>query len=280
VSDIRHKVLIASEFGLGKSVLGLAYSQLLPPGEDLLSLDYEDGQEYYIAPTREQADPSKCLFYAQRLLGPSIYEVKAIVRKIIDPERPGKELMIGRERLKPELLSAPVKQLMADIGARKLNPTAICIDTVTRLCELTTNRVFGDLIARRGEDFADKMSQLTWAQVKDDLSELFYQIISEAHLSLIMTAWAKPRFDKVTRQSTQELVADVLKNVHAFASLVLMLEAAKDPKVRIPRALILKSRLIALPRGMVLERATWDSILAAEPQFTVSEPSNAQGDAA
>ena len=276
----RHKVLIASEWGYGKSVLALSYSRFMPQDEDMLTLDYEDGQEYYIAPTREQANPEKCLFFARRVLAPSVYEVKAIVHKIIDPERPGKELVIDRKPIQPQLLSKEVKALMAEIGERKLNPTAICFDTVTRLCELTVGKVFGDLIDRRGEDFADKMSQLTWAKVKDDLSELFYQIITEARLSLIMTAWAKNKFDKETRQSTKELIADVLKNVNAFVSLGLMLEKSANPRIRVPRATVTKSRLIALPQGATLEKATWDAIFAAEPQFTFIDPTPDQKEVA
>lgn len=263
-----HKVLISScEFGIGKSVLALAYSQVLGSDKELLSCDYEDGQEYYVVPTREQADPSKCLFYARRLKAPSVYELQAIVQRIIHPDLSRDDLRIKHQKIDPSKLSKPVRAVMADIAAGKLKIGGIAIDTATRLCELYAESFFGPLVETRGLDYAEKMSRLTWQKVKDDLSELFYNIIDEAGIALIMTAWSKNEFDRRSMKNTGEIVTDVLKNVHAFMALELMLEPNPDSRVRVPRARVTKSRLVSLPRDFVLERATWDEILAKEPKF-------------
>ena len=273
-TDRRHKVLISSDWGCGKTTLLLDFSNFAPG--HLLSIDYERGQDLYLAPSAAQADRNEGLFYVARLKAPSLYELKTVVQRILNPTTPSTALQVDKKPADSGLLSSPVKALCRDIAEGRLQISGIGIDTVTRLCELTVAKVFGELIARKGEAFAEKMSQLTWSQTKDDLSELFYQII-QADLHLIMTAWAKPRFDAETRQSTRELIADVLKNVNAFVDLSLMLEPnpRNQPAKGIvlpPQARVTKSRVRKLPAGVLLPEATWDKIFAAHPQFATEEP--------
>ena len=268
-TDRRHKVLISSDWGVGKSTMLLDFSNFAPG--HFLSIDYERGQDLYLAPSAAHARREEGLFHVARLVAPSLYELKTVIQRILNPTAPPKSLSVDRKPVDPDALSIPVRNLCRDIAEGRLQISGIGIDTVTRLCELTVAKVFGDLIARKGEAFAEKMSQLTWSQTKDDLSELFYQII-QADLHLIMTAWAKPRFDVETRQSTRELVADTLKNVNAFVDLSLMLEASPRNQpakglIYPPQARVTKSRVRRLPAGVLLAEATWEKIFAAHPQF-------------
>lgn len=268
----RHQVLISGDFGSGKSVLLLAYSQHLPEGEIMLSFDWENGQIYYVAPTPEQVNPAKCKYYARRLLGPTLYELKAITARLCSPTAPSTSLLVDRAPINPELLRPEIRETMLDINKGTVKIGAVGFDTITRFCELTTSKVFLDAEDRMGKSKAENVTQLTWAKVKDDISEVLYQLINVAQVSLIMTAWTKPRFDQETRRSTSEMIADVLKNVNAFSSLSLMLTNNQDPRIVVPRATVVKSRLVDLPRAAVLPQATWDAILAAEPKFDYEIP--------
>jgi hypothetical protein len=273
MTDSQRSILISGDWGSGKSTLALSYSEFTDG--DVISCDFEGiGQKHFVAPTKEQKDPANGVYYVHRLIGPSVYEVKAIVAKIMQPTIAGAALRVDKKSINPELLSEPVRSTMRQIGAGELKPTTIILDTITRLCDLTAARVFNNLIETRGEEFAEKMTQLSWGKIKDDVSELLYQIITDAGLSLVMTAWQKNKYDQKSRRSTDEVIADVLRNVNAFIELSLMLQENPGNKPGIvlpPRAMVLKSRLRGLTKGAVIEKAEWPAIFAAEPKFLTPE---------
>lgn len=265
--DRIHKTLIAGGPGVGKTVLALSYCQQ-PNAGDVLYLDQERGGDYYVVDKPEQAKPEEFLFHVHRVKAPNLYNIRFLMERLRYPERPGKELIVCRAPADLNLLSPEVKSLNNRIAKGELKIGTVVLDTVTRLCEQATRNELETRILKHGPK-ADSLNQLTWVAVKDDVSEALYAMI-ESGCNVILTAWAKNAYDKDARASTNEVIADVLKNVPYFVDLSLLLEPNPRPKgsaTITPRALVQKSRMRNLPEGAVVPQATWENILKFEPRL-------------
>ena len=267
-------VNVAGDFGEGKTDFMLRHSELLEPPLTCLSFDYDRGQRLYVVPDRSLAKPGE-LYYVRRIPAPSFYEVQFLLARIKDPKTPATQLKVAGRPVDANLITRPeVRQAANDIATGKLVVGSVLFDPITRLCEQVTNKVQQEYIDKLGLAKAENMSQLIWARVKDDISELLYSVI-ELDLCLLSTSWSKPAYDKVARRSTDELVADVMKNVPAFFELSLMIVPRIQPdgsRLFPPMAKVLKSRLRNLPRGRVLKELTWEQIHKLEPDFEAMAP--------
>lgn len=263
--DRRTKVLIAGDFGTGKSLLALSFSE--HTAKEVLAIDFERGMDHYLAASKEQAKGD--LLWVRRVVAPSLYELKLLLQRIRDPQKPAREIIIDRKPVDPNYVSDRVKQVSADIATGKLVVGTIIVDTVTRLGDIAAARVFEESVAKIGLDKTERLTQLLWARAKDEVSELLFAMI-EADLNVLLTAWAKEQYDSLTRQRTGQVIADVLKNVNAFVDLSLMLEPNARPAGSLavaPKAVVQKSRLRNLPVGSVIQKATWPAIFTYEPKL-------------
>lgn len=263
------KILISGDFGTGKTLAALSYTVSRPMNGEVILFDYERGTDFYVTDDKDKANPDEWVYYIKnKIKAPDLYDLGYLAQRILHPSMPTRDMFLFGGPVNPDLLKTEVKDLANRIAKDNVVIDTIIIDTITRVCEQTTNRIFEREVRRFGADKAERMSQLIWAKVKDDMAEMLYSLIS-ADTNLIMTAWAKNKFDTETKRSTQELVADVLKNTRAFIDLELMLTPNK-PNGLIPvppAARVTKTRIRKLPCGASLNQFSWQAIHDRKPDF-------------
>ncbi len=267
------KVLITSDdYKVGKTVLAMAYTQVAKKTDrpDVLAINPDWGMDPYLVDTPEEANPEKLLFYLVRLPNPSLYEVEFLLERIKQPTARLNDLRVHRKPVVADMISDEVRSLSGEISRGDKKFGTIILDPMTRICEQQEHQTFqAKLEAKNFDERAlEKVTMLTWAQVKDEIGGLMFRILG-AQMNLIMTAWSKNKFDKETKRSTEELISDVLKNVRAFVDLELMLTPNPAQKGRTipPKGIVMTSRAAGryahLPAGTVLPYCTWDTLLKA-----------------
>ena len=270
------KILISGDFGTGKTLAALSYTVSKPRYGEVLLFDYEHGTDFYVTDDPDKANPDEWVYYIQnKIKAPDLYDLGYLAQRILHPHLPTKDMMLFGGPVNPELLKPEVKDLANRIAKDDIVIGTIIFDTITRVCEQTTNRIFEREVRRFGADKVERMSQLIWAKVKDDWAETLYTLVS-TDANLIMTSWAKNKFDIETKRSTQELVSDVLKNTRAFVDLELMLLPNK-PNGLIPvppMAKVTKTRIKKLPCGACISQFSWQAIHDRKPDFMAEEISD------
>jgi len=123
----------------------------------------------------------------------------------------------------------------------------LVVDTATQWCEWTARAVF-----QREAHRAEKQSQLVWGLVKQEIRQIIQELLGKVQV-IVFTAHDRTKYN--ARPGERE--PKVLDPIIEYATVALQLQ--RDPNLRIPRGVVTKSRILALPPQ--LPQATWDALL-------------------
>lgn len=287
-----NKIMFSADFGHKKSRTGLAYSEQLTYPDVELSLDYEHGQDYYIVDDPQNAKIGGPWF-VERIIAPSLYDVNVILAAILAMKKNRPDQIKDQVEVNGELIWTPTLKILVNnkltlvnfdlvgeetvavigkVYRKEISIRAILFDTITRVCELAITEEFGKAISEHGQAYADSMSMTIWGRVKDNISQILFMAV-KLDINVIMTAWSKNAFDKRAKKPTDEMVADVLRNIHFITDLEIAL--TRNPREKgknylPPIGMVKKSRIEELPTDIILPECTWANILSAHPVWELA----------
>lgn len=123
----------------------------------------------------------------------------------------------------------------------------LVVDTATQWCEWVARAVF-----QRESHKVEKQSQLVWGMVKGEIRQTIQELLNKVQV-VVFTAHDRTRYNAYPGEREPKVLDPIIE----YAAVALQL--VRDPNQRIPRGIVTKSRILALPPQ--LPKATWETLL-------------------
>lgn len=123
----------------------------------------------------------------------------------------------------------------------------VIVDTATQWCEWVARAIF-----QRESHRAEKQSPLVWGMVKQEVRQTIQELLNKVQV-IVFTAHDRTKYNSPFSEREPRVLDPIIE----YATVALQLE--RGPNERIPRGVVTKSRILALPPH--LPKATWEALL-------------------